>query len=244
MQNRKIWLSVIVILLFLATNLLVDYFRPDSGPFWFRFMFQYFCWLLCIGLGLRICGIRLIKFATDIGLVAKPLYFILWSLLLSAPMLIGFSLTASISPSLTISGFFTSSVFPGFFEEIFYRGFLFYLLWKKFSWNFVLAALASALTFGLGHWYQGGDWISALQIVLFTGIGGVWFAWLFKEWKSIWLPIGLHILMNAYWYIWEISDTAVGSQTANVIRLVTIVLSIGVTLWLRYKKQLPVAVKD
>ncbi len=61
--------------------------------------------------------------------------------------------------------------------------------------------------------------------------GAAWFAWLYVEWRNnLWLPIGLHILMNLYWALFDIESNALGGVWANVFRGLTIALSIIYTL--------------
>ncbi|MEL7306250.1 MAG: CPBP family intramembrane glutamate endopeptidase, partial [Myxococcota bacterium] len=53
----------------------------------------------------------------------------------------------------------------------------------------------------------------------------------YAEWDfNVWVPAGFHILMNAYWEVFSVSDSAVGPMGSNAIRLVVILLSIAATI--------------
>jgi hypothetical protein len=59
----------------------------------------------------------------------------------------------------------------------------------------------------------------------------VWFAWLFIEWNdNLWLPVGMHFLMNFYWDLFNVSDTAIGGFMLNLPRVLTIALSVIFTI--------------
>ncbi|MEE2565084.1 CPBP family intramembrane glutamic endopeptidase [Hyphobacterium marinum] len=123
------------------------------------------------------------------------------------------------------------ALFPGVFEEILYRGFLFGFLFRFARWGFLPAALVGALVFGAAHFSAGGDLNEALTIFAITAIGGFWFAWLYAEWDfNLWIPISLHVLMNAWWELFVIADNAAGTQATIIARFAVIGLSILLTL--------------
>ena len=125
------------------------------------------------------------------------------------------------------------ALFPGVFEEILYRAFLFGFLYRFARWGFLPAALIGAVIFGAAHISADGDWTEALSIFAITAIGGFWFAWLYAEWDyNIWVPAGLHVLLNAWWEIFIIADNAVGTQATIIARFGVIGLSIAATLLL------------
>ena len=172
-----------------------------------------------------------------IGLQSSPLEGILWACLFVSPMLLGFALTSEIAglqPMLLVK----KALLPGFFEELMFRGFLVGMLISVANWRFLPAACINALLFGTGHWFQGATATQALMASLFTAIGGLWFAWLFVAWmRNLWLVAMLHVLMNACWVIWQVDNTAIGGQLANILRMATIFLSIIVTLIYHKKVQ-------
>lgn len=123
------------------------------------------------------------------------------------------------------------ALLPGFAEEVLFRAFLFGFLFRFCGWGFLPAALLSSLVFGLEHVYQGDDLQQALAIALLTAIGGVWWSWLYVEWRwNAWVPIAFHVLMNAYWSAFDVADNALGETMSVVVRVVCIVISIVATL--------------
>ena len=134
---------------------------------------------------------------------------------------------------------FLGAVFPGFFEELVYRGFLFGILHRYCNWRFIWAALPAAVLFTLGHFYQAHDFVAGLQVFCVTGLGSLFFSWLYMKWdNNLWVPISFHISMNAIWVLIPIADatTSVGNVTANIGRLLTIVLAIALTVFCTSKR--------
>jgi len=158
-------------------------------------------------------------------------------------LLIGFFLTANFSPPAPGDyktfdyQIIRGAVLAASMEELFYRAFLFGFLFRFAGWGFAPAALIGAAFFGVGHLYQGDNAMQALAIFAITGLGAVWFAWLYVEWRyNLWVPIAFHLLMNLYWSLFNVSETALGSTTANVLRFVVILLSIvGTVIYARYR---------
>lgn len=123
------------------------------------------------------------------------------------------------------------AVFSGFAEEVWYRAFLFGFLYRLAGWGFLPAALLVAVVFGAAHLSQGGSPAEAAGIFAITGIGGFWFAWLYAEWEfDLWVPVGFHVLMNAWWIVFDVADTALGPVEATVARLAVVAIAVGATL--------------
>jgi membrane protease YdiL (CAAX protease family) len=80
----------------------------------------------------------------------------------------------------------TSSLFPGFTEEIFFRG----IIARRFCRAYPLrkAILLSAVLFGLCHMnpWQAFD----------AFLGGIFYGWIYWRYKSIWLCMFLHAYYN------------------------------------------------
>jgi membrane protease YdiL (CAAX protease family) len=124
-----------------------------------------------------------------------------------------------------------SALLPGFAEEVLYRGLLFGLLFRFAGWGFVPAVLLNAVLFGGAHLYQGGDAGQAAMIFALTAFGAAIFAWLYVEWDfNLWVPIGAHVLMNAWWSLFEVDDTALGPAWAVGLRLASVAILVGLTL--------------
>lgn len=105
---------------------------------------------------------------------------------------------------------------------------------------FLLTLKFPSVLFGLGHIYQGHDIVSSLAAFGVTFIGSVYFCWMYAAWKfNLWVPIWLHILMNAAWVIFNVTGTedAVGGLSSNLVRVVSIVLAIAITIYFHKKKR-------
>ena len=84
---------------------------------------------------------------------------------------------------------------------------------------------------GSRTWYQASNLSSAAGIFAVTFAGGMLFGWLFIRWNyNLWLPIVLHMLMNAYWSIFGMGANALGGTWGNVFRAASVVLAVVVTL--------------
>lgn len=169
---------------------------------------------------------------TRIGLRDRDLVGVLYGFLFTLPMLVGFAFIgkADVS-SWTLDLVIISALLPGFFEEFFYRGFVFGELFKRAKWGFLLAAGFNGLVFGLAHIWQGNSVGETIGVFMVTFGGAAWFAWLYVEWRNnLWLPISLHVFMNLYWSLFEIESNALGGVWANVFRGLTIAISIIYTL--------------
>jgi hypothetical protein len=91
--------------------------------------------------------------------------------------------------------------------------------------------------------YQSNDLLTLTGIFTTTFLGAGLFAWLYAEWNyNLWLPIGLHFFMNVSWELFSISDNAFGDLNANLIRALTIVLAITVTLIYKKKRKIPLEI--
>ena len=88
--------------------------------------------------------------------------------------------------------FFYPVIAGPIFEEMIYRGLVMTALEKGKKWG--LDVLGSAILFGILHISNHG-WVLA-DFFVYMG-GGLIFAILFRATKSIYWPIGLHIINNA-----------------------------------------------
>ena len=161
---------------------------------------------------------------------------ILWASVMVIPMYIGSITTGTLNSDITAVRLIHLTLLAGFFEEVFFRGFLFGQLFRKLKWGFIPAVTLNALAFASGHLYQGSTFNETLGVFIVTLMGGAWFAWLFIEWnENIWIPIALHTLMNLSWILFNVSETALGGMSANIFRATTITISILITI--RYAKK-------
>lgn len=101
------------------------------------------------------------------------------------------------------SGWVLSSVL---FEELLFRGALLYIAIRKFGIN--RACIASAVAFGIYHWFTFGALGNPFQMLIvfvMTGIWGLMFAFAYAKTKSLYLPIGLHLG-------WNLNNTVIFSK--------------------------------
>jgi membrane protease YdiL (CAAX protease family) len=179
----------------------------------------------------------------SVGLQGGILQGLFYSLLFTLPMFVGFACVNSFNHSLTLNDFIRYAVLSGFFEELFFRGFLFGQLYRVARWGFVPASLAGALVFGAAHLYQGNDVISALSAFSITALGAVLFSWVYAEWRcNLWIAIGLHIFMNASWMLFSVSNGAVGDVMSNVFRGICIVFVVAITILYKRKHHIGYAI--
>ncbi len=58
-----------------------------------------------------------------------------------------------------------------------------------------------------------------LGVTGITTLGGAFFAWLFVRWNdNLWVPIGVHLFLNAWWELFAVSQNAIGNWEANGAR--------------------------
>jgi membrane protease YdiL (CAAX protease family) len=116
-----------------------------------------------------------------------------------------------------------------FAEEWFFRGVLVLAFVRLAGVSFWPTAIVSGVLFGLVHVQWTGDgFAQGWPKGLFTTVGGIWFAWLAREWgRNLWVVIVAHGLMNlaSLWYgtdnaIWHVigSGTSIALGTVMTIR--------------------------
>ena len=162
------------------------------------------------------------------------------ALLCVTPLYIIFPSFGGINSDLTLSLLLQKSILPGFKEEFICRAFMFGLLFRYAKTGFSWAVILPALYFGSMHLYQGHDALSALAAFGVTFIGALYFSWMYVEWNyNLWVPIGLHMLMNGAWVIFSMEGTevAAGGLISNVARVISILFAIGLTIWYKRKNE-------
>lgn len=152
------------------------------------------------------------------------------------PMSLSFGFGSSFIPDANAMRVLFFTILSPVTEEILFRGFAFWMLYRYARLGFWTAALLPAAIFGLVHMAQSQELFERIGIIAITGIGGVWFSWLLIKWENLWVPIAFHVLMNFWWEIFDAGATALGDIAANIARVATVLLSILFTVW---KKKLP-----
>jgi uncharacterized protein len=231
-------ISLIVIAAFLAVNATgLTVFRALAGDLdgWPRMLalatLGYGLYLLVpLAIAGLLAGRR--RMFSSLGLAAPPLEGLVVAAGCSAIVLAWIAATSAPIPLERLPlALVRTAVLPGIAEEVLFRAFLFGFLYRFAGWGFLPAALLSSLVFGFEHLYQGQDAMQAFGIAVLTGVGGVWFAWLFVEWRwNIWVPIAFHVLLNSYWTAFEVADNAFGGPIEVAVRLLCIAISVAATV--------------
>jgi hypothetical protein len=163
----------------------------------------------------------------------------LFSFICTLPLFVGFSFVFDFTPEISIDTILVSIISAGFFEELFFRGFLFGLLFKNTKLGFIPSVFFGALFFGLIHLYQSTELAELIGIFLITFVGGLLFAWAYAEWSyNIWIPVFLHMLMNLSWELFSVSDNALGGIYSNVFRIISIGFIVAITILYKKKKRI------
>ena len=166
-----------------------------------------------------------------LGLSARLLPALVFSLVASSPMLIGFAITRRLTPHIELLPVIFTSVLSPVVEEIEFRGFGARHLQRGTGWPFWVVVWPSALLFGYGHFEQGESPMEKIGLLLLTCAGGVTFAWLVYRWESLWVAIALHICMNLWWDLFSVANTAIGGWFPFTLQNLTMVIAIVITLF-------------
>ncbi|HEY1769632.1 MAG TPA: CPBP family intramembrane glutamic endopeptidase [Chthoniobacterales bacterium] len=169
----------------------------------------------------------------ELGLTGSAVKGLGIALLASLPMLLVLLLTSKNGIRVNPRTMFSGVVVAAVTEEILFRGYLFGQLYRRGGWQFVPAVLVTGILFGLAHIGSAlrGGALEVLGVTGITTLGGAFFAWLFVRWKyNLWVPIGMHLFLNAWWALFAVSQNAIGSWQANAARALAIVAVIRITL--------------
>lgn len=153
--------------------------------------------------------------------------------IVTLPMLVGYAWLSDFTVNIDWGrDFLFGTIAAPFFEELFFRAFLFGLLYRYAGWGLWPATLLDGLVFGAIHISQGDTMMSAAAVFAVTGAGAIGFSILYKEWGwNLWLVIFLHAFMNFYWMAFDVANNAAGGLWANVFRIMTIAIAIGWTVY-------------
>lgn len=122
-------------------------------------------------------------------------------------------------------------VFP-IAEEVAYRGLATGILLIVCGWRFWTAALLPAVVFGLAHATQGDEAMEIAGIVAITGLGGLFFSWLYLRFGyNLWPSIIMHSGMNLIWSAFDLGENAIGGWVGNAMRVAVVAGAIALTLW-------------
>lgn len=165
-----------------------------------------------------------------LGLCASIPRALVFALITSSPMVLGFALTRSLTPLPQLRPLLFLTVLSPIVEEIEFRGFGVLQLKNKTGWPFWIVVWPSALLSGYGHVEQGGTLLESAGLFSLLTAGGVTFAWLAQRWQSLWVPVALHVCMNLCWELFSVARTAIGGWFPFMLQNATILLAILMTL--------------
>ena len=182
-------------------------------------------------------------FFSSLGFHREILKALLFTFICSIPMLLGFVIIYSFNQGITINRVVITVIAAAFFEELYFRGFLFGQVFRFTRFGFVPAIVLPSLIFALLHIYQSQNPVTMVGIFLVTLMGSAFFAWVYVEWNyNLWVPIFLHLFMNLFWLLFYGGGDALGNILTNVFRVITIALVITGTIYYQKKRGLKLAV--
>ncbi|MCA1629364.1 MAG: CPBP family intramembrane metalloprotease [Acidobacteria bacterium] len=236
LHSRK-WYAVIASVVFLIAVNLHDFLRLIG----LRRIFQ---WYVVNGLAnllqIAICffGISLAHHVglraawRELGLRVPVKRAFVFSFIAALPMLLAFALTSNLNRKMSAASVLVGCFIAPFAEEVLFRGYMFRQLYRRARLGFWIAALVPSVLFALVHVYQAESVGELIGILAVTGIGSIIGCWIFMKWQdNLWAIFGLHGLMNLWWEVFAIDDTALGGWLANVARVLTIMLAVVLTIY-------------
>ena len=152
---------------------------------------------------------------------------------------------AGAKPQINAALVLMSAVASPMSEELLFRGYLFGQLYRRAGWPFWAAALANAVPFVAGHFYQlsGKGWefvVSVAEVLLLVGVSALFAAWVYVRWEyNLWVLIFIHALLNFYSTTFAINETSGFSWVDNVAWLMTLILVVLGTI---YRNRIPLLV--
>lgn len=202
-----------------------------------RWLVQPLRWLLIIIVGLSLAGMASPRdWFDELGLSASILKPMLVAVAGVSPMLIGPMLMgvgfAEVQP---MHWLFLAGIWP-LAEELLYRGYAFGQLYRLSGMGFWPSAILTSVVFGLVHLaqssVQGMAYSDQLATISLISLGGLLYAWLYVRWSmNLWMPFLAHGLMNLSWQMYDLSATPLGGIEANALRLASLILLVGLTLY-------------
>lgn len=193
---------------------------------------------LCALLALVMSSFKVKEAVQALGLDRGIIIALVVAVLCTVPMYIGGWIYAETNKDFGIVSAIEKALWPGFTEELVFRGFVTGLLVRRAGWHFIPAVLLSAVIFAYGHLYQASGVGEALLVFLVTSGAGIGFAIFYKMWGwNLWFPIFMHIFMNLSFVIFDLGDNVLLSGTANIFRGITILLAIIASIYINYRNK-------
>ena len=236
MKKSRILNATIAVVVFLLAYQLSDILRFTGlrnafSPIGFSLFVNVFQILLCVAGIAFSYRVGFKKALAELGLHTPIRRAAVFSFLATLPMLLGFAFTSTLSPKLSLLNIVAFTIVSPFAEEVVFRGYIFRQLYRRIDIGFWSAALIPSLLFGLGHLYQSKGMWDFIGITAITGLGSIFFCWTFMRWQdNLWVPFGLHFLMNFWWMVFAVDETALGGWLANSVRLLAVIIAIVLTV--------------
>lgn len=181
----------------------------------------------CLAKWLMTKKLSLSDFGLNFSDLPKGLFY---ATIFVLPQLIGLGFLSDWNFNITGSVLYRDIVLAGFGEEFIFRAFLFGLLFYYAGWGFLSAGILTGLFFGWGHLYQAVDINSAIGIFIFTVGASLGFSWFYYAWKSLWMVLFLHALMDITWDGFNVQTDVTGNLWVNVARFATLFLAILISV--------------
>jgi uncharacterized protein len=187
--------------------------------------------IITVLLVLVVGGVGLARQWHVIGLRAPDRASLIWGAVILIPPLIILAITTPLTREETPTALFLTGIAFPMAEEIFFRGLATGILMLVAGWRFLPAAIIPSLFFGLGHAYLGADFAEAAQLTAITGVGGVFFGWLYWKWDdNLWPPFFIHAGLNLFWGLFDLGNNAIGGWLGNALRVAMIAAAIILTI--------------
>ncbi len=144
------------------------------------------------------------------------------------------------------------AIAPGITEEIFYRALMFGVLVQCARTQMWTTAIVTGIVFGVAHVditpAPGQTIVGQLNMwIAIIALGGFMYAWLYYESRwNLWVVIALHIGMNLWWGMFDLSSSPLGGFGATLSRIACVGLVVLFVFGLRVlePKRTPTIVHD
>ena len=236
-QRSATWYAVIACVAFVICTHIGDVMRLAGlrrilhGWIWVG-VANLFQFILCVSAIMAAHAVKLKGALEELGLRAPIGRAVAFSFAAAFPMLLAFAVFSPINAKMSVLSVGVGCFLAPFAEEVLFRGCMFRQLYRRARWGFWLSALIPSVLFALGHAYQASGFWELVGIFAVTGLGSLLGCWLYMRWKfNLWAVFGLHCLMNLWWEVFGVADTALGGWIANAARLLTITAAILLTIY-------------
>ncbi|MBZ0097991.1 MAG: CPBP family intramembrane metalloprotease [Taibaiella sp.] len=192
----------------------------------------------CIIITFALTSFNLKKAFHSLGLDKQLPAALIAAVICTLPMFLGAWAYAEPNRDFGWRAAFDMAIWPGFNEELVFRGFIVGLLVRLARWPIVPAMVISAMIFAWGHLYQAENPSEILPVFLVTSGAGVGFAIFYCLWGwNLWFPVFMHILMNLSFALFHTGDNVLLNETANIFRGITIGLAIITSVFINYRNK-------